>query len=533
MPGERGFDRKSQSGKVPEPDVRVEVLVIGAGPSGVAAATAAAKGGAQVLLVDETPVGAGLMGLDAPFFFGGRYTAAVQSRQRMMAQVLAARPGLEDAHEAGVQIELGVSCWGAWTPGYGLASLPCALAGLADEERAWMVGFERLILATGARDVVLSFKGWEQPGVLGARGLESLLTDYDAFVGRRLVILGSGELGLGCARLARERGLEVAAIVEVEDAVRADPAAFRALGAECLTGFAPLEARGGRDGVESLVIGNLQSGNRREVICDTIVQAVSLTPAVEILDVLGAQIAMQSRLGGHAPVSLDGAATSQPHVFIAGDVAGVPGGSHLTAEAAIESGRRAAHSVLASLGRRSAEDFAERTDQGLDAVTVQQTWARALMAQNGDSVIVCLCEEVSRQALLSVQPPAYLGPATPTQAARGLARLLQDGPPNQDQIKRLTRAGMGPCQGRRCREQIALTLACASNCSAELIPLAGYRAPVRPLPLKVLADWNEAPVMGRHWDVWMGIRGQWAPYADVGTDRETVNDDLLGGDLHL
>ncbi len=491
----RGFDPKAQAGKAPNPSRHVEVLVIGAGPAGIAAALAAVRGGAEVLLVDENPVAGGLMGLDVPLYYGGRYTGAVQAKARMVEPVFAAKAGLAEAIEAGVEIELGVYCWGAWVPGQGLASLPAPVAGLADEERSWLVGFDRLILAAGARDVAIGFPGWAQPGVMGARALESLLTVYDAFSGRRLVILGSGDLAARTARLAVGRGLEVVAVIETQPAFRVADDRFPA-GVERLAGHAPVLASGGIDGVERLTVRNLVTGAERTLACDTIVEAIGLTPAVELLDVLGADLAMQPRLGGHAPVSPDGVATSLPQVSLAGDVAGV--------------------------------------DQGPDAVVYRQAWARALGAVGGDDeVIVCQCEAVSRAALLAVRQPTYLGPPSEAMAARGLDRLLDDGPANQDQIKRLTRAGMGPCQGRRCREQIALTLANAANISAETIPLAGYRAPVRPLPLSVLAAWDEDPVMAATWDVWFGIKGQWTPYADIGTDREALYDGLFGGDMHL
>jgi hypothetical protein len=77
---------------------------------------------------------------------------------------------------------------------------------------------------------------------------------------------------------------------------------------------------------------------------------------------------------------------------------------------------------------------------------------------------------------------------------------------------------------------VALALACAANESAAKIPLAGYRAPVRPLPLSVLADWEEARSMSRHWDVWLGIPTQWVPYADIGTDREYLHAGVMGGE---
>ena len=206
-------------------------------------------------------------------------------------------------------------------------------------------------------------------------------------------------------------------------------------------------------------------------------------------------------------------------MFLAGEVAGAPGGAGLAIEDAEACGRRAGRAVLASLGRAPAPAHAPGPSSPLDAVARQQAWMRALMATTDPSVVVCQCEEVTREALLAVRQPDYLGPPPPALAARDLGRLLEDGPANPDQVKRLTRACMGPCQARRCREQVALTLACASKRLAGRVPLAGYRAPVRPLPLSVLAAWDETPAMAAGWDVWFGIPGQWTPYADIGTER--------------
>lgn len=531
----RGFDPVAQAGKTAAPERRADILIVGGGPAGAAAAIACAGAGAKVLLVDENPVDAGLMGLDTPLYYGARYTNAVHNPERLTAQVFAANPLLAGAMEAGAGVELGASCWGAWVPGHGLKSLPGAIAGLADAGGVSMVGFERIILATGARDVALSFQGWDQPGVMGARALVSLISTYDAFAGRRIVVLGAGELGLRTALFAVDHGLEVAAIVEAE-AAAPGPACLldRAAkaGVAILTGSVPVQARGGIDGVTSLEVCRRAGGESVTLICDTIVQAISLTPTIELLDVLGADLAMNERLGGHASVSADGVSTSLAPVFIAGEVAGVPGGAPLSREAAEQSGRRAARAALASLGLRSAEAAApSHAGEGVfEAVAYQQSWMRALMAANPPTTIICQCEEVTREALLGVRPPAYLGPPSPAQAGRDLTRLLADGPANQDQIKRLTRACMGPCQARRCREQVALAIACEAHQPATRIPLAGYRAPVRALPLSTLAAWDETAAMARHWDVWMGVAGQWTPYDDIGTEREALSAGILGGE---
>jgi hypothetical protein len=143
-----------------------------------------------------------------------------------------------------------------------------------------------------------------------------------------------------------------------------------------------------------------------------------------------------------------------------------------------------------------------------------------LLENGGMKAPVCLCEDVDRGELLGIQPPRYLGCRSDKMAARDANSLLEDGPLNPDQIKRLTRAGMGPCQGRRCREQIAMLLSLQAGAPLSAIPLASYRAPVRPLPLSVLADPAQTQDMREQWDVWFGIRTQWIPYDVIGTEAE-------------
>ena len=139
----------------------------------------------------------------------------MQRRGRLVEQLIAANPAIEQAADLGVDVRLGVTAWGLYVGGPALRALPSPMVGLADEDRSWMCGFDKLILATGARDVALGFPGWDQPGVVGANGLAALIERYDAFTGQRIVVLGSGELGVAAALMAQARGLEVAAVVEV------------------------------------------------------------------------------------------------------------------------------------------------------------------------------------------------------------------------------------------------------------------------------------------------------------------------------
>jgi thioredoxin reductase len=481
---------------------QAELLVIGAGEAGLAAALEAARAGVQVTLVDENPLGAGLIGMDVPLLFGNRWTAAVQNQGRMVEQILAASPGLEEAYEMGVEVKLGTYAWGAFVAGPNLRSLPEPVVGLADETSSWLCGFKRLIIAAGARDLVYAFRGFETPGVVGALGLAALLVKYGAFNGQRLVILGTGDLAVRTATLALDAGLDVAAMVEVRDVPQSDVSLMVSRGVEIITGHVILEAEGKAEGLTAAILAPVADGERQAIACDTIVLAIGAVPVIDLADVAGCKIA---RADGAYVVE-----TAPPGVFLAGDCAG------LGADAAA-SGRAAAQAALRSLGHDVAVSDTPVPPATEDADAYRMDWMRALMATGGLDVPACTCEEVTRRDLLTVQPPRYL--AAPI-AARDLVSLAEDGPPSQDQIKRLTRACMGPCQARRCREQVAMIMAIGTDRPLSSIALAGYRAPVRPLPLGVLAASEETAEMAEGWNVWFGIRTQWVPYADIGTERE-------------
>jgi thioredoxin reductase len=462
-------------GKLPAPDERFDVVVVGAGRAGTAEAIDAAKGGSAVLLIDENPVLGALMGTDVPLVYGGRMTPAVQHQGRMLEQVFGSNPALHDAFEIGVDVRLGTCAWGLYVNGPAMRAMPVPLLGIADAKRASMIGFDRLVLATGARDLVMGFAGWDQPGVMGAQAFAALLSRYAALATRRMVILGSDTLGLETALLALSNGIEVAGIVEIADAVQG-PAALAEQVAEAGVaihlGHTIALASGGIDGVTHATIASLEGNDRVEIACDTICLAIGATPATELL--LAADAAP-----GDSITLIGDCATLQP-----------PPPERIAA------------------------------------------WSDALGRYAPADTIVCQCEEVTRGDLLGVQPPHYLD-RPERMAARSLSTLLNDGPAHPDQIKRLTRAGMGPCQGRRCREQVRCLLAAEQGVPLDAVPVASFRAPVRPVPLNVLADWEESPEMTAGWDVWFGIPTQWTPYDVIGTPDEAAYVSGLGGNMHV
>ena len=504
---------------------RTDLLVIGAGPAGLAAAQEAAAQGMSVVLVDENPVPAASMGDDIPLHFGQRMSGAVRNRNAMMEAMLAHRPALGDAIEAGVDVRLGTIVWGLYSNGPSVGWLPGKVAGLSDGERSWMLGFKAAIVATGRRDMGLAFPGWQLPGVMGATAAERLASIYGALEARRAVVLGTSAEALLAARALLQSGIEVAAIVE-QAAEPIGPATLLAelAGVPLLTRHV-IAAAEGSDGVTGAKLVALDQQGRRlptgvTLDCDTIVLGIGTVPVIELLDALGCKAAFLPERGGHVPVTDMCQLTSLPGVYAVGDCAGVWAAKSMDRGVAEAEGRLAARHLAASPMVDLADPPPPIPAGALSDYRL--AWVRAAVV---DAAIVpgvpeahvCQCEEVTAREILEVRPPRYLGWQGTLRNSADLAALLGNGPPNADQVKRLTRAGMGLCQGRRCREQVAALLALSAACPLSDVPLATHRAPVRPIPLGLAGTLPETPEMAEHWDIWFGIPGQVTSYWDIET----------------
>jgi thioredoxin reductase len=507
------IDPTSVAGKEFPVTEHIPLLVLGAGPAGVAAAIESARCGLHVALIDEHPVASALIGLDVPYMFGERLDPSVQNKARMAERVVGARPELGEAFEAEVDVRLGVYAWGGFVTGATSRALPHPVLGLADEERSWLVTFDRIIVAAGARDLALAFPGWDRPGVMGARGADAAIRLYQAFTGRRIAILGSGALAVDMARSARAAGAAVAGIVDVAAQAALDAASLRALGIPLHMGHA-VRATLGATEVEGMRIAPLGDPDAVfDIACDTVVCAVDLVPNVELLDLFGCTIVWRPELGGFVPqLDADGR-TSVPGIYAAGDCTGVTDAAIAGTDLAAAAGRRAARAAARDAGIEveALPKPSAATGPATDRDALRRQWLAAHADAARADLMICRCEEVGLHALLGVRPPRYLSYNAEKFTARDLRTLAAEGPINQDQIKRLTRAGMGACQGRRCREQVQVLLAMQGNQPTGSIAMPSYRAPLRPLPLNVLSAHDETKEMRDNWVVWFGIPGQWLP----------------------
>lgn len=525
-------DPKSVTGKPLAIAESVDVLVVGAGPAGLAAAIEAAACGFGVLLVDENPVPFKTMGDDVPLHFGQGMAASARNRNAMMEAFVASEPRIAEAFEAGVDLRLGMACWGLYANGPALGWMPGLVAGLADEERSILVQARHVILACGRRDMGLGFPGWEKPGVMGATAALSLATRYDALGPRRIVLLGSSTEALTTALALRETGATIVAIVEQAAETIGDAellANLSAGGTEILARHVVREASG-RDGVEAALVARLDgegrpTGDERTIACDGIVLAVGATPVIDLIHAAGCKVAFQAERGGYAPALDASQRTSLANVYAVGDCAGI--WADKTRDRAIAEAEAAR--AVAALGADSVStEAAPPPAPECDISDYRLAWVRASVIEARAEFHVCQCEEVTAREILEVRPPRYLDWQNERRNDRSLSALLGEGPPNPDQVKRLTRAGMGPCQGRRCREQVAALLALGAVQPLSAIPLAGYRAPVRPMPLSMTAQVPEAPEQTEHWDTWFGMHAQWVPFWEVPERYTVATNDATG-----
>jgi D-hydroxyproline dehydrogenase subunit alpha len=498
---------------------REEVVVVGAGVAGVSAAIETARLGLGVTLVDEHPVDLPTMAMDTPYFFGSRLLPTLADRGLMMERIVDSGERLLEAQEAGVKVLLGTCVWGSFRPAENSRHLDRPCVGLADAERSWMLEYGHLILAAGARDCVLSFPGWELSGVLGAMGAIALMTRYRALAGQRIVILGSGNLGLETARLALERGVEVAGIVDVSPGVRGHPELWARLVARGVPFFAShtVEAVQGQKEVSAIRLIRVDptrgpmAGAQQTVACDTVCLALGLVPNVELAYLTGCRLSYRPELGGWIPDRDQEMQTSVEGVYVVGDAGGVRGDMVTTPRLAMEQGCIAAIAAVEARGIGDRDQARvlkqERSDPRGSAETAgadvdRDAWMRSLVVAGGMDVAVCQCEGVTRQELVDVCPPRYLGRSPTPRWRTKLPTILEAGPAHPDLLKRLTRAGMGHCQGRRCREQVAMLLADATGVDVSEVPLASYRPPVRPVPIRILSAEDEPEVVRERWASW-------------------------------
>jgi NADPH-dependent 2,4-dienoyl-CoA reductase/sulfur reductase-like enzyme len=388
---------------------RYDVVIVGAGPAGLTAARAAAGQGARVAIVDDNPRAGGQVWRQGP-----RHPA--QPPLRAVMDDLA-----PDGRVA----------W--WQSSRVVAPLAGGELLIESEQHGGVrLSYDRLILATGARERLLPFPGWTLPGVTGAGGLQALIKGGVPVRGERIVIAGSGPLLLAALATAREAGANVLTVIEQASTLAVARFALslmrtpsKLMQAATLTrGFAGLRYWTGSVVREACGAGHVEQVTIRRgardvtLACDRIACGYGLEPNVLLGESLGCAVAAHG--DGRAFAVDDLQQTSVANVFAAGECTGVGGMELARVEGEIAG--------LAAVGAASAARarFAERARWRRFAANVDAAFAlgEAARALPPDDTLLCRCEDVTVGAVR-------------THA-------------NWRDAKLQTRCGMGACQGRIC-----------------------------------------------------------------------------------
>lgn len=384
-----------------------DVVIVGGGPAGMAAAGVAAEGH-RVAIVDEN------------FGLGGQIW---RSQSRASATGSAAGCSIAEWYRRAQEKEIthlaGLRVFALPQPGVLHAEGP---------EGLYELRYGKLILATGARERFLPFPGWTLRNVMGAGGLQAMVKSGLPIAGKRVVVAGSGPLLLAVAAYLHEHKAEVIAVCEQASMGRLAGFALRLLGdpqklkqgiayrrqlqkTAYRIGWWPVGAHGNGH-VETVAISN---GNMtREFSCDYLACGYHLVPNTELPALVGCEIKNGS-------VVVDALQqTSIPNVLCVGEPTGIGGLEKSLIEGEIAG--------LASTGRMAqAEPFLRKKEKSLRfAAVMDRTFALRpeLRGVPKADTLVCRCEDVSFERMRE-----------------------HDG---WRSAKLHTRCGMGACQGRVC-----------------------------------------------------------------------------------
>lgn len=426
-----------------------DIVVVGAGPAGLAAATSATRAGARVAIVDA---GA------AP---GGQYWRHPAPNQRGVsaAEVAHLHHDLATYHHllAGLPAVAQFSEHHVWTVTRdGAGFVVHAVDRTGGGERAVELRSHRLVLAPGAYDRQIPFAGWDLPGVMTAGGVQALLKGHGVVAGQRVLVAGTGPFLLPVAAGLAESG---ATVVGVHEA--ASPLAWLSELAAVVrnvtklgegAGYAQVLARHripvrtrsvvvsahGTDVVERVTTmrldrrGQVVPGSERTTAVDVLAVGWGFTPQLELPLALGC--ATRVDVDGSLVCEVDDEQRSSVEgVFVAGEACGVGGAALAVVEGEIAGTVAAGSSSIAPL--RSSRAALRRFAQAMHRChPVPPGWVDRL----SDDTTVCRCEEVPFGALRSMQQDLD----------------AHDG----RSAKMLTRAGMGYCQARTCGYAVACIL---------------------------------------------------------------------------
>jgi NADPH-dependent 2,4-dienoyl-CoA reductase/sulfur reductase-like enzyme/Fe-S-cluster-containing hydrogenase component 2 len=317
----------------------VELLVVGAGLAGLGAAIEASRYGAKVLLVDDKDKPGGQLFKQIHKFFGSKeHLAGIRGFDIGLHL-------LKEADSQGVEISLQTKVLGIIEKD--IISL------LIKEREMKLLKAKRIVLATGGIEKALSFPGWTLPGVMSAGAAQTLINIERVLPGERILMVGSGNVGLIVSYQLLQAGADVVGIVEAAPSITGylvHAGKVMRAGIPIYTSYTIKEARGRKSVEESVIVAldkkwNPIEGTEKTVPADTVCISVGLNPNGQLASLAGCEFKFFPELGGFLPLHNDNMESTKKGIYIAGDLSGIE-----EANSALDEGRLAGISVASSLG---------------------------------------------------------------------------------------------------------------------------------------------------------------------------------------
>ncbi|WP_436762753.1 2Fe-2S iron-sulfur cluster-binding protein [Streptosporangium sp. V21-05] len=512
-----------------------DVLVVGAGPAGLAAAAAAAGSGARVILADDRPSPGGSLPDTGETVDGVPGTA-------WAATALAE---LESHPETRVLTRTGV--FGYYDDNY-LVAVERRGENASSRERVWRIRARRVVLATGAHERSIAFAGNDLPGVMLAGSARAYANRYGVLPGRRAVVFTTGDSAYAAARDLAAAGVEIAAVVDTRTGAtpgRDGSGGFSASGG--MDGLSGLDGPGGPDGwgglgeAEALtghfvthvngehgvtsvtvsqrpVAGGTPSGTvlsgGREIEADLLLVSGGWNPAVHLFSQAGGTLRYDEQLGSFVPWS------TRQAVEVAGAARGL-----LTLATCLEDG--------AAAGARAAEaaGFPTPSTSGASAQRTGETPPDTETPQTGETPSSTETPQAGETSETTLAEHVWLVPADDYRThfvdlqrdvtVADVMRATGAGLRSVEHVKRYTTAGTGHDQGKTSGVLTSGVVAHALGVDVSRLGTTTFRAPYLPVSFATLAGRDRgalhdpARVTALHeWHVAYG-----APFENVGQWR--------------
>jgi NADPH-dependent 2,4-dienoyl-CoA reductase/sulfur reductase-like enzyme len=465
-------------------ELACDVLVIGAGAAGLAAAAVASEAGLDVVLVDERPK------------LGGQFykQPARPGSGALDAQYREGLALIGRLERSGCRVLAQTQVWALFAPHEVAAVGP---------EASWLLRPRRLVLAAGAYERGVPLPGWTLPGVMTTGAAQTLLRAYQVVPGKRVLVAGNGPLNLQVAAELVRAGATVVGLAELAPRPlpgRSGAAArmlalapdlirdglgyqltLRRAGVPTFHRSALVRAEGDRQVARAVVArldeaGRAVAGSERRVDVDAVCMGYGFLSSTELSRAAGCRHAFDEEQGQLVAVTDDRGRTSQEDIWAIGDGAGVAG-----ARVARAAGTISALDVVRSLGgtpgpalladERRAQRAHARARRFQDALWKLYRAPRLSDQLAERDTLLCRCESVSREAI---------------EAA------VDDDVEHVGAIKRATRAGMGSCQGRYCGTILAGVSSRRSGGAIGEFSLFSPTAPIKPTRIGSLAGERDA-----------------------------------------